>query len=155
MQKSILGFFGPYRFLSNFHFVNVELDGEIYRTTEHAYQAAKTLDTEERRKIRDLLQPREARQAGQRLQLRPNWDKLKIDVMTELSIQKYAKPPLSAMLLETGDAYLEETNTWGDKFWGVCGGYGENNLGKILMQVRTELQAIQSEQAAEILKQRL
>lgn len=32
-----------------------------------------------------------------------------------------------------------EGNTWGDKFWGVCDGEGENHLGKLLMEVRAEL----------------
>jgi hypothetical protein len=31
---------------------------------------------------------------------------------------------------------LIEGNTWGDTFWGVCNGVGENNLGKTLMNVR-------------------
>ena len=46
-----------------------------------------------------------------------------------------------ARLLETGDVYLEETNTWGDVFWGVCNGKGENMLGQVLMLIRDELKA--------------
>ena len=46
---------------------------------------------------------------------------------------------LAKKLIETGDAYLEEGNWWGDKIWGVCNGEGENRFGKILMQVREEL----------------
>lgn len=42
-------------------------------------------------------------------------------------------------LLATGTRYLEETNTWGDTYWGVCEGKGLNMLGKTLMQVRDEL----------------
>jgi predicted NAD-dependent protein-ADP-ribosyltransferase YbiA (DUF1768 family) len=43
------------------------------------------------------------------------------------------------MLLLTGDCELVEGNTWGDKFWGVCDGEGENHLGKLLMKIRAEL----------------
>ena len=43
-------------------------------------------------------------------------------------------------LLTTGDAKIVEGNTWGDTFWGVCGGVGENHLGKVLMRIRAELQ---------------
>ena len=45
-------------------------------------------------------------------------------------------------LIATGDAYLEEGNTWHDTCWGVDAktGVGENHLGKILMKVRSELQ---------------
>ena len=44
-----------------------------------------------------------------------------------------------AKLLATGDAQLEEGNTWGDRIWGVYQGQGDNRLGKILMKVREEL----------------
>ena len=46
---------------------------------------------------------------------------------------------LADKLLATEDAILIEGNTWDDVFWGVCDGKGENWLGKILMDVRTEL----------------
>ncbi len=42
-------------------------------------------------------------------------------------------------LLDTGSAYLEETNYWHDTFWGVYNGNGENHLGKLLMLVRDEI----------------
>ena len=48
-------------------------------------------------------------------------------------------PELSQMLLNTGDAQLEDGNTWGDRIWGVYQGQGENRLGKILMKIRDEL----------------
>ena len=48
-------------------------------------------------------------------------------------------PDLAQKLLETGDEELVEGNTWGDRYWGVCGGKGKNMLGKILMRVREEL----------------
>lgn len=43
------------------------------------------------------------------------------------------------MLLRTGEQDLIEGNDWGDTFWGVDQGIGDNHLGKILMQVRTEI----------------
>lgn len=138
----ILGFFGPYRFLSNFHFVNVEYDGMVYRTTEHAYQAAKTLDSEARQRIQRMTAPRDARAAGQLVKYRDDWEQIKSSVMYDLSCQKYANDPLRSMLLATEDAFLEETNTWGDVYWGVCNGKGQNMLGKILMNIRAELRLL-------------
>ena len=41
-------FQGDYRFLSNFHPAEVEMDGIKYPSVEHAYQAAKSLDKDER-----------------------------------------------------------------------------------------------------------
>ena len=46
---------------------------------------------------------------------------------------------LAQWLRLTGDQELIEGNYWHDTFWGICDNKGENNLGKILMRVRTEL----------------
>lgn len=42
-------------------------------------------------------------------------------------------------LIDTGDAYIEEDNKHHDTFWGVCDGEGENQLGKLIMEIRKEL----------------
>lgn len=79
---------------------------------------------------------------GRNLPLRPDWETVKFDVMEDLLIQKFSQEPFMTQLLETGDAHLEETNHWSDVVWGVCNGVGENNLGKLLMKIRSELQAL-------------
>ena len=135
----IKGFFGPTRWLSNFHYVKVKWNGEEYRTTEHAYQAAKHLDAEFRAEIARYDHPRDAMKAGRSRPPRPDWDDIKVEVMYEVNKQKYSQEPLRTWLIETGDAYLEETNTWGDTFWGVCNGNGQNMLGQVLMLIRDEL----------------
>lgn len=43
-ENNVKGFFGDYRFLSNFHMAPVWYESILYPSTEHAYQAAKTLD---------------------------------------------------------------------------------------------------------------
>lgn len=48
-------------------------------------------------------------------------------------------PDLRQKLLSTGSEELIEGNTWGDTFWGVCKGSGQNWLGRILMFVRDEV----------------
>ena len=70
---------------------------------------------------------------GRIVELRPDWENIKINVMASLVAQKFMQPHLRDMLLATGDAKLIEGNTWGDRFWGQCSGVGENQLGKILM----------------------
>jgi len=139
-ERAIETFWGPHRFLSNFHPADVTLDGDRYRTVEHAYQAAKTLDDTERADIRAVLTPREAKALGQRVTLRQDWDYVKVNAMLDLLRQKFRQEPLKGRLLATGDKRLIEGNTWGDTFWGVCDGVGENWLGRLLMQVRGELQ---------------
>lgn len=132
-------FQGDYRWLSNFHEVEIEYEGVVYPTTEHAYQAAKTLDFDEAEEIRLAKTPGKARRLGQRVTMRPNWDVLKIEVMRELTRLKFQNPGLREKLICTGRHHLIEGAPWGDKFWGVCDGEGENHLGRILMDVRAEI----------------
>lgn len=133
-------FQGEYRFLSNFWPATVEFEGIIYPTVEHAYQSAKTLDMAQRRRIAALATPAEAKHAGEAMPLRPDWASIKYNVTLTCVRYKYTHhPELARKLLATGDAYLEEGNTWHDEIWGVYQGHGMNWLGKILMQVRGEL----------------
>lgn len=132
-------FDGPNRFLSNFWQATVVLDGESYPTVEHAYQAAKTTHNIERQVVRLQLTPGDAKRAGRRVTKRDDWEQVKLSVMLGLLRQKFANQRLAAMLAATGDAELVEGNTWGDRFWGQVDGVGENHLGRLLMQVREEL----------------
>lgn len=137
-EAPIESFAGEFRFLSNFWPADVKLDGMTFRTVEHAYQAAKTNDIEERAAIQALDSPGQAKRAGRKVRMRPDWEVVKVKIMTELVTQKFTSQPLRAKLLTTGDRILIEGNTWNDRFWGVCNGSGRNVLGHILMGVREE-----------------
>lgn len=132
-------FSGENRFLSNFQLCSVTMDEEWYGSTEHAYQAAKTLDLNKRKIFRGSTSCGTAKRLGQTLVLRPDWEEVKIPVMKGLLDQKFCIPILRACLMETGDATLIEGNGWNDTFWGVCKGKGHNHLGILLMQVRDEI----------------
>jgi ribA/ribD-fused uncharacterized protein len=132
-------FYGEYRFLSNFWYVDIEFEGLSYPSVEHAYVAAKTLDQETRKIIQQVETPGQVKRVGRSLVLRDDWDEVKLDLMLDFTRQKFASDPLKTKLLQTGHAYLEEGNSWNDTFWGVCNNVGANHLGKILMQVREEL----------------
>lgn len=141
-QEAIMKFSGKYRFLSNFYPAEVVYENYRYPTIEHAFQAAKTLNQGERKIIRQSEKPGQAKRLGRKVELRRDWDQIKLQVMEDLNRQKYARyPELAAKLIATGDAELQEGNTWGDRFWGVDlkTGEGENHLGKILMRIRGEL----------------
>ena len=135
-------FRGEYRFLSNFYICpgGIKFEDAVYRSVEHAYQAAKTLVQHERTQIRRCATPGEAKKAGYRVTLRADWEDVKVDIMLKLVLVKfYGSPDLKKKLLATGNQKLIEGNWWGDSFWGVDErtGKGENHLGKILMVVRT------------------
>ena len=134
----IKSFSGDYRFLSNFYPVEVVLDGVTYPTVENAYQAAKTLDLEKRKEFLGVT-PGRAKRLGQSLELRPDWNDVKLSVMKRLNEQKYMRSDLRKMLCDTYPLDLAEGNTWGDTFWGVCDGKGSNHLGKMLMSIRMQL----------------
>jgi ribA/ribD-fused uncharacterized protein len=112
---------------------------ETYLTVEHAYQAAKTFDLDERRVIRKVNTPGEAKRLGKKVTMRQDWDLVKLKTMEFLLRQKFSYEHLRDALIATGDAELIEGNTWGDTYWGVCNGVGENHLGKLLMTIRTDI----------------
>ncbi len=142
MVQTIDRFKGKYFFLSNFHPCRVKFEDNTYRSVEHAYQAAKTYDLSIRKDIQKLIHPRDAKQFGNKiLYLRTNWEDVKLKIMYELVWEKFQEPFMTELLLSTHDAELIEGNWWGDTFWGICRGKGENHLGKILMCVRDELRS--------------
>lgn len=142
MQRAITEFRGEFRFLSNFWPANITHDGIWYPTVEHAFVGAKTLDFAQRWEISQLEKAGDAKRAGRQLQLRPDWEQVKVAIMDELCLLKFlGHTELKHQLLATGEAQLIEGNTWGDTFWGVCQGTGRNELGKILMGVRSKLRA--------------
>lgn len=138
-MSEINSFSGEYRFLSNFYDAEVEYDGKTYPSTEHAFQAAKTLNYAERNTICNARTAGQAKKLGRIVKLRDDWESIKYDVMLEVVRKKFKHSDLAEKLLATGSAELIEGNTWNDTIWGVCNGRGKNWLGHILMQVRDEL----------------
>ncbi|TWT58064.1 Swarming motility protein YbiA [Thalassoglobus neptunius] len=140
-MKTIMSFSGEYRWLSNFWAVSVVLDRETYPSVEHAYQASKTTDRFERQLIQESQSAGHAKKLGSKLKERKDWDSIKLHIMEDLLRQKFSVPDLKEQLIATGHAEIIEGNTWGDHFWGVCKGTGENHLGTLLMKIREELVA--------------
>ncbi len=130
-------FEGDYDFLSNFYKTKIIYIGAEFATSEHLYQTMKATTREECEKIRNAPSPGSAKRYGQEIKLRANWEEIKDKVMFHACLCKFLQNGyLTMKLLETGDAYLEEGNNWGDRYWGVVDGEGKNMLGIILMKVR-------------------
>lgn len=143
-MKTINGFQGEYRFLSNFWPCQVLYNNVLYPTTEHAYQAAKVESPDIRAGILHCETPAAAKDYFENHHIKPDlgWTvEKKLMVMEDLIRSKFEgkEPFLTRALLATGEATLIEGNTWDDTFWGVCNNVGENHLGKILMKIREEL----------------
>lgn len=142
----IVEFDGEYAFLSNFYDSPIFYEGITYPTNEHFFQAMKTLDPAERQKIASAKTPGLAKRMGRNVQLRPDWEKVKVDVMRTGLMLKFTDAALAEKLLATGDEELVEGNWWHDNTWGNCHCTecsrkgGRNLLGMLLMELRKELQ---------------
>lgn len=136
--KKDVEFVGALAFCSNFCKCPCSYDGVVYPTSEHAFQAAKTLDKSIREQVR-VMDVVEAKRFARTIPLRPNWNEIRVDVMEEILRSKFSNEKFKKMLIETGQKELIEVNYWGDTFWGQCPrGTGDNNLGKLLMKLRSE-----------------
>lgn len=147
-MRKIAEFQGENRFLSNFYLWPIEYDGVIWPSTEHLYQALKTNDKSEREIIRKsplykkdcAPGERPVKSLGRSCTMRPDWESVKLSVMEMVLRLKFVVGnEMAKRLIATGDSELVEGNSWGDHFYGVCDGKGENNLGKLLMKIRDEL----------------
>lgn len=127
-----------YFFLSNFYLCSVDYDGMTYPSVEAAYQAAKTVDKTLRKEFTHISSGR-AKKLGRSVDLRPDWEKIKEDVMYTCLKSKFSDPFLRRKLLATGKKHLVEENYWKDTYWGVYNGEGKNRLGELLMKLRSEI----------------
>lgn len=122
-----------------------------YPTIEHAFQAAKSLDIRERIRISKLRSPGTAKKAGRKVELRPDWEEIKLGVMYVCLCAKFSDEYWYKELKLTGEENIVEWNSWRDKIWGVpCHQvddglwvpykklHGENLLGRLLMHCRNQ-----------------
>jgi ribA/ribD-fused uncharacterized protein len=132
---------------SNFYPVEVQFEGIVYPSVEHAFVAAKSLNIMFRKEISEMPADSAglAKRKGRKVKLRPDWDLIKLRVMRELLDQKFRQPKFKEKLLASGDAEIIEGNYWHDNYWGDC--YckkcinikGKNHLGRLIMKIREEI----------------
>lgn len=145
-RNRIDSFKGSDYFLSNFYPVPVHIGDMTYPTSEHAYQALKTNDPEERKWIAATMTPFQAKTRGREVTLLSYWEDVKLRVMAEVLQEKFRDPQLADLLVATYPKELIEGNDWHDNYWGDCycgdehcTGPGANVLGELLMELRDEL----------------
>lgn len=139
MVDRINYFRGKHFFLSNFY-----IYGADYKTSEHRFQSAKATCLADSIRVWDQITPGKAKSVGDSIKLRPDWEEVKDEIMFNILKRKFSYGRLGYKLKQTGDAYLEEGNTWHDNYWGNCycwkcsGIMGLNKLGEILMKIRRD-----------------
>lgn len=130
---------------SNFSPHEIEVNGSVYPTVEHAYHAARYEDPEIVAYIREAQTPLEAWERSQEKKeyQREGFQNIKREVMKQLCMYKLLQhPDVKEALCETGEAQIVkhvETGPKPDGFWddGVDG-MGQNECGKIWMELRAE-----------------
>ncbi|XP_008775896.2 riboflavin biosynthesis protein PYRR, chloroplastic [Phoenix dactylifera] len=129
-------------------------DGTYYTwsSVEHYYQAHKFVGVDSPQakdfieQIKLAKSPEEAARLGRKLQrehpelVRPDWESVKIEVMYRALKCKFSMHPhLKSMLRSTAGSVLVEASPH-DLFWGGGReGEGLNYLGRLLMQLRSEI----------------
>lgn len=134
-------FSSPFDPLNNWSAHQIKLWGKVFPTAEHAYQFKKfdMTDSDIAQKIFDAPSPWAAHQLAQtyKAQARDDWDTLKYSIMHEIIVAKADQHvDVRERLKKTkGRTIIKDSPM--DSFWG-CGadGLGENNLGKIWMDIR-------------------
>jgi ribA/ribD-fused uncharacterized protein len=135
--------------LSNFSAFTLRWRGHRFDTSEHVYHWEKFFDGQIdgrssmiRSKILNATSAHEAFTIAQEhgAYRRPEWDRVKVDVMREILRAKVEQHEyVRRKLLQTDDRMLLE-NSWRDAFWGIGPNRdGRNMLGKLWMEIREDL----------------
>jgi ribA/ribD-fused uncharacterized protein len=130
------------KFLSPFSGHMLEYKGILYTTTEHAYHCQRYIEPEIIEEIRNTRSAFLAWQVSQKYKSQQVavWDSMKVGVMEELFRAKLAQhADVKEALVKSEDAIIVKHQT--DPFWGdALDGSGRNEMGKIWMKLRNELQ---------------
>jgi len=130
-----------YGCFSNFSKHSFTLEGKLWPSSEHYFQAKKFEGTEHEEIVRNAKTSKAAASMGRECTrpLRKDWEDVKENVMMTALRAKFTqnKGPREVLLI-TRNAVLVE-HTYKDSYWGGGGdGTGKNRLGVLLMQLRTE-----------------
>lgn len=130
-------FRNKFYFLSNMFNCTVMYNDCTYLCAESAFQAQKCINEEEK-KLFIKANGFTAKKWGKKVALRKDWNTVRVSVMEDIVRAKFEQHPDLARQLVKIKGLIQEDNSWGDTFWGIYRGQGENNLGKILMKIRDE-----------------
>lgn len=144
-QDAILDFYSVknlYGEFSNFAMFPIQIEGVIWPTSEHYYQAQKFFDPLLKERVRNAQSAYLAAQIGRdpTLPMRDDWDDVKDAVMLVALRAKFSQyEVLGVLLRSTNKSHIYE-HTKNDCYWADCGDRtGLNKLGEQLMQVRQEI----------------
>lgn len=162
-KKNVVFFYGVKNVNGEFsnHYVReFVVNGNTFRCVEQYMMAQKALifrDFETFNKVMNSVNPAEMKHLGREVKNfdAEKWNEVKVRVVKNAVFAKFSQNwDLRKMLLETGDKMIVESNPM-DRIWGIgmCKSdkevmnkmdeWGENLLGKIMMEVREELKGME------------
>lgn len=123
--------------LNNYYNAEFDVNGRVYNTVEHYYQAHKFTNIEDFERIMRTSTPAEAQMLAHEIGYdRENWSRVKDEVMwTALNAKFRQNEELKRVLVGTGDKRLVE-DSLSDRYWGGVLEGSLNKLGEMLMKLR-------------------
>lgn len=139
-MNDITEFRGEFSWLSNFFPVQIEYEGLTYPSVEHAYQAGKLINIEDR-KLFLIMSAGQAKRNWKKYKTYNLTEEFRLNLMYQLLSIKFNQEPFKSLLIATGDCNIQECNLWGDTFFGYClkTNQGKNHLGQMIMNIREKL----------------
>ena len=131
-----------YSWLSNFAPCKIIIGDLEFSSIEHAYMSEKSNDRDWKEICADKSNsPANIKKVSKMVDLRKDWEDIKLSVMEKCIDQKFSQEPYETLLLATKNEMIQEGNWWGDTFWGIDlkTEKGKNNLGKLIMEKRKKL----------------
>ncbi len=142
VEDSIFFYEHEYYIFSNFSSFAIEWKGRLWMTSEHAYHSEKFFSDDLKESIHRTRSAHDALNLSHehRVSYRSDWDQVKLDIMKQILHAKVAQHPyVKKKLLESGHRTLIE-DSWRDDFWGWGPKKdGANHLGRLWMEVRSEV----------------
>ena len=119
--------------------------GDEYRTVENFYQAMKVpKDNKDIRREISLMKPFESKKFGRKIQVREDWEEIKVEVMRFALKHKFQRGSFFYNQLLKCNKPIVERNNWGDEFWGVniFNNQGRNVLGGLIEELKPKQESI-------------
>lgn len=133
-------------FLSNFYPCSINYCKIVFPSSEHLFQARKSKDVKIWEIIAAIPKPGKSKAFGRTIDLRSDWEEVKINIMISVVYLKFSQNiDLMMKLRKLEGINLCEGNYHHDNFWGDChcdnckNIIGQNKLGYSLEKVRDNM----------------
>ena len=111
-QEAVTEFRGEFFFLSNFYYAPITYMGQRYANNEAAFQAQKTRNPNKRKDftIQNLQHPGDAKRLGRHLQLREDWEEIKLEQMYNICMARFGSVKNFVALVKNGSFLVRITD---------------------------------------------